>query len=85
MTALLSDDEGKTWPHRLLLDDRSQVSYPDAVETDEGKLYIIYDRGRASDREILLAVTNETDIVAGKSGMATPNAVVPVPGSMAMG
>ena len=71
LTALLSDDEGRTWPHRLLLDDRSQVSYPDAVETDEGKLYIIYDRGRASDREILLAITNETDIVAGKPGLAT--------------
>ena len=40
----------------MLLDDRSQVSYPDAIETDEGKLYIIYDRGRTSDREILLDV-----------------------------
>jgi hypothetical protein len=34
LTAMLSDDEGKTWPHRLLLDDRSEVSYPDAIETD---------------------------------------------------
>jgi hypothetical protein len=71
LTAMLSDDEGKTWPHRLLLDDRSEVSYPDAIETDEGKLYIIYDRGRTSDREILFAITNETDIAAGKPGPAT--------------
>ena len=71
LTAMLSDDEGKTWPHRLLLDDRSQVSYPDAVETDEGRLYIIYDRERSGAREILLAVTTEADITAGKPGPAT--------------
>ncbi len=71
LTAMLSKDEGKTWPHRLLLDDRSQVSYPDAVETDEGKLYIIYDRERAGARELLFAITNETDISAGKPGPAT--------------
>lgn len=71
LTALLSDDEGKTWPHRLLLDDRIEVSYPDAVETPEGKLYIIYDRGRTSHREILMAITNETDILAGHPGPAT--------------
>lgn len=68
VTALLSDDEGRTWPHQLLLDDREQVSYPDAVETPDGKLYIIYDRGRLSDREILLAIITESDIRAGKPG-----------------
>lgn len=71
LTALLSDNEGKTWPHRLLLDDRSEVSYPDAIETPGGKLYIIYDRGRTSHREILLAITDETDILAGHPGAAT--------------
>ena len=71
LTAMLSDDEGKTWPHRLLLDDRSQVSYPDAVETDEGRLYIIYDRERSGAREILLAVTYEADVIAGKPSPAT--------------
>lgn len=71
LTAMLSDDDGKTWPHRLLLDDRLQVSYPDAVETPEGKLYIIYDHGRTSHREILLAITSETDILAGQPGSMT--------------
>lgn len=71
LTALLSDDDGKSWPHRLLLDERIQVSYPDVVETPDGKLYIIYDRGRTSDREILMAVTSETDILAGQAGSAT--------------
>ncbi len=71
LTAMLSDDDGKSWPHRMLLDDRLQVSYPDAIETPEGKLYIIYDRGRTSDREILMAVTSEADILAGKTGSET--------------
>jgi hypothetical protein len=71
LTAMLSDDEGKTWPHRLLLDDRTQVSYPDAIETPEGELRIIYDHGRSSAREILLAKTNEADILAGRPGPET--------------
>jgi hypothetical protein len=71
LTALLSDDDGKTWPHRLLLDERLQVSYPDVVESPAGKLYIIYDRGRTSDREILMAVTNEADILLGQPYVGT--------------
>jgi hypothetical protein len=68
---MLSDDEGMTWPHRMMLDDRIEVSYPDAVEAPDGKLYIIYDRGRTSHREILLAVTSEADILAGKASAET--------------
>jgi len=71
LTALLSDDDGKTWPHKLLLDERLQVSYPDAVETPEGKLYVIYDRERTGAREILMAVTSEADILAGKPSANT--------------
>jgi hypothetical protein len=71
LTAMLSDDEGKTWPHHLLLDDRLQVSYPDAIETPDRKLYIIYDRGRSSYREILMAITNEAEIIAGKPSEST--------------
>ncbi|MBL8829382.1 MAG: exo-alpha-sialidase [Planctomycetaceae bacterium] len=55
----------------MLLDDRLQVSYPDAVETPDGKLYIIYDRGRTSHREILMAITTEADILAGQPSSAT--------------
>lgn len=71
LTALLSDDEGKTWPHRLLLDERIEVSYPDVIETDDGRLFIIYDRGRTSDREILLAIVDENAVVAGQPGPKT--------------
>ncbi len=68
MTAMLSEDEGKTWPYKLLLDDRALVSYPDATEGANGHLYIIYDCGRyTKDRqEILFAKITEADIKAGK-------------------
>ncbi|AWI09472.1 sialidase family protein [Ereboglobus luteus] len=33
MTAMLSDDDGKTWQHKLVLDERTHVSYPDATQS----------------------------------------------------
>lgn len=76
LTALLSEDDGKTWPYKLLLDGRNDVSYPDAAETEDGTIYITYDRERgcfkddlatamADAREILLARITEEDIIAG--------------------
>ena len=35
MITRTSDDDGATWPHHLLLDERTNVSYPDAIETPE--------------------------------------------------
>jgi hypothetical protein len=68
MTAMLSEDEGKTWPYKLLLDDRELVSYPDGVEGANGFAYIIYDCGRYTKerQEILFAKITEADIKAGK-------------------
>jgi len=40
-------------------------------QAPDGRLYIIYDRGRYSDREILLAIVRESDILA---GCASPQA-----------
>jgi len=67
MTAMLSKDEGKTWPHKLVLDERESVSYPDGVESQDGCIYIVYDRGRYKKdmQEILLARITEADIEAG--------------------
>lgn len=70
LTALLSDDDGRSWPHRLLLDPREQVSYPDGFQSAEGPatsrpIHIIYDRERYGAREILLATVTEEDIRAG--------------------
>ena len=77
LTALLSEDDGKTFPYSLLLDERNHVSYPDAVECEDGYIYITYDRERGcfkhslieaySDaREILTAKISEEDILNSK-------------------
>lgn len=77
LAALLSEDDGKTWKYQLMLDERNEVSYPDATEAEDGFIYITYDRERgcgkfsyeeATDqaREILYAKITEEDIIAGK-------------------
>ena len=82
LTALLSEDEGKTWAYSLLLDERADVSYPDAVEAKDGYIYVTYDRERGAfrrnldsvmscAREILYAKITEEDILAGK--LVNPN------------
>ena len=66
MTAMLSDDDGLTWPHKLLLDERVGVSYPDAVETEDGFIYVTYDYLRFDPgKEILMAKITEEDILVG--------------------
>lgn len=66
LTAFLSDDDGETWPYSLVLDERHEVSYPDADIGPDGMLYITYDRNRAADGEILMAALRETDIRMGR-------------------
>lgn len=76
LTALLSEDNGKTFAYRLLLDERNSVSYPDAAIDSEGMIHITYDRERGafcsrfddimnSAREILTACICEEDIIKG--------------------
>lgn len=71
LCAWLSDDDGLTWPCKLLLDERPGVSYPDGVEAPDGRLYIIYDYNRGDkyalgrDREILMAVFTEAEVLTG--------------------
>lgn len=68
MTVWLSDDEGRTWPHKLLLDERSGVSYPDAMQAADGRIFIAYDLGRyrAGEKAVLVSVLREEDIRVGK-------------------
>ncbi|QOV18850.1 exo-alpha-sialidase [Blautia liquoris] len=66
LTAMLSEDDGKTWPHTLLLDERNEAAYPDAKECEDGYIYITYDWERVRQREILLAKITEEDIICGK-------------------
>ncbi len=77
LKAMLSDDDGETWYGYIMLDERDNVSYPDAVQASDGTIYIIYDRNRGGglksleqvlsvEREILLARLTEQDIENGK-------------------
>ncbi len=66
LSAFLSDDDGRTWKGGLLLDERGGVSYPDFVQAADGRLYIIYDFARTKEKEILMAVISEDDVLAGK-------------------
>lgn len=77
LAAFLSSDDGKTWSEPLMIDERSDVSYPDAIEADDGFIYIAHDRERgafkktmeeclSSAREILVSRITEADIEAGK-------------------
>lgn len=65
LTALLSEDDGVTWPYQLLLDGREDVSYPDIAEGEDGYLYVVYDYKRVTKREILMARFTEEDVIQG--------------------
>jgi hypothetical protein len=83
LTAYLSDDEGETWYGGLILDERENVSYPDGFQSPDGRIYVAYDRKRI-DGEILLAVFNEEDIVAGKPVSKNCRLKIPVMRTEAM-
>ena len=65
MTAFLSEDDGRTWAHSLVLDPRD-TSYPDVAEDIHGNLFMVWDRGRTTSKEILVSRITEQDIVAGE-------------------
>lgn len=62
LTAFLSDDEGKTWKYKLLLDGSEAVSYPDGFQAQDGSIYVIYDRDRFKGGFLHLAKFTEEDI-----------------------
>ncbi|SFI88685.1 sialidase family protein [Planctomicrobium piriforme] len=66
LTARLSTDDGHTWNGGLLLDERSNISYPDGVQAKDGLIWLIYDRERHKAAEILLTTFHEEDVAAGK-------------------
>ncbi|MGI5869882.1 MAG: GH92 family glycosyl hydrolase [Kiritimatiellia bacterium] len=66
LTAYVSLDDGRTWEGGLLLDDRSGCSYPDGQQDARGRIHIVYDRNRLTDKEIVLATFTEADVLAGK-------------------
>lgn len=71
LTAMISKDDGATWEGGLLLDERNGVSYPDGTQAEDGEIYIIYDRDRDGDGEILMAVFTEEDVLGIKPKSCT--------------
>lgn len=70
LCAKLSEDDGMTWKYSLHLDSAitpefGTVSYPDAVQSDDGRIFIIYDCGRNTTKEIRMAQITEEDIING--------------------
>lgn len=65
LTIWLSEDDGATWPYKLLLDGRTSVSYPHLAQKADGTIYVIYDKGRSREQEIRFARFTEADIIAG--------------------
>lgn len=66
LTAYLSDDDGRTWYGGLLIDPRLVVSYPDADEAPDGRIFLVYDYNRKTDKEVLMTTFTEEDVAAGK-------------------
>ena len=68
MTDYLSDDDGTSFTHKLLLCDDGEISYPSAALGQDGAIYIVYDqgRGRIGQHTIFLSRVTEEDILAGK-------------------
>ena len=62
MTVYLSEDDGTTWKYKRCLDERMDISYPDA-DFYGGKIYLTYDRERTGAKEILLCTFTEEDIM----------------------
>lgn len=78
ITAWLSEDEGVTWVGGLMLDERKGISYPDAVESGDGTLYIAYDHQRSPLGEIYMARIREDDILHRKLTHPQSKLMMPV-------
>ncbi|MGB7326677.1 MAG: sialidase family protein, partial [Rubripirellula sp.] len=68
MTAYLSDDDGKTFPHKMLLCDDGQISYPSVTVGKDDAIYIVYDQGRGEigQHTVFLSKITEAEILSGK-------------------
>ena len=63
MSVWLSDDDGESWKYKKLVDDPTHhLTYPD-VDFYDGKIYLVYDRGRRFENEIHLLVFTEEELM----------------------
>lgn len=79
----LSEDGGVSWPHCLIIDVRSGISYPDVTVDGEGNIYVVWDYDRYGAKSILMAKVSEAELLAidGTATMAADRIVtVSAPG-----
>ncbi|MBQ2967959.1 MAG: exo-alpha-sialidase [Clostridia bacterium] len=62
MSIYLSEDDGKTFKYKYMLDDVGETSYPD-VDVLYDEIFLVYDRGRCKEKEILFTKFTENDII----------------------
>jgi len=72
LMAHLSDDDGRSWQGGLMLDERGS-SYPDATESADGTIRVIYDHDRFDAKHILFASFREADILAAAARLRAPD------------
>ncbi|RZA01373.1 MAG: exo-alpha-sialidase [Sphingobacteriaceae bacterium] len=66
LTIYLSSDEMKTWSYGMLIDVRKKVTYPDMVQTPDGRINVIYDHERFIDKNIQFVSFTEKDVIQNK-------------------
>ena len=66
LTVYMSEDDGKTWPYRVVIDERGGSAYPDTVQVENGNIYVAYERGRTDQAELRYSMFTEEDIKAGR-------------------
>ena len=67
LTALISEDEGRTWWGGLLLDGRTECSYPDGQQLPDGSVVVVSDFSRVKTREISFVRFSPDDVIAGRA------------------
>lgn len=53
-----------------MLDERTNVSYPDGDPASDGRIFSVYDRNRKAKCEVLVATFTEAEVEAGNLGDA---------------
>jgi hypothetical protein len=74
LSAAISEDDGNSWPYKILIDERLGISYPDATQDEMGNIYIIYDYDRFGSKNIMFCKFNEDAI---KNSKFNSNSVLP--------
>ncbi len=64
IVAQLSDDDGAAWSEPLVLDARPGVSYPDACQAADGRIFAVHDFDRGGAGAVVLSVFTEGDVLS---------------------